>query len=116
MQVIALTGNNLTGMLPKTICDHLPDLEGLYLGRNSLDGVIPPNLEKCRKLQILELTENEIAGTVPRELANLTTLTGLFLMDLHLEGSVNLLPFLFSAKIILIYFPKIDRRDTNGAR
>ncbi|XP_015162645.1 probable LRR receptor-like serine/threonine-protein kinase At3g47570 [Solanum tuberosum] len=88
MQVIALSGNNFTGKLPITICDHLPDLEGLYLGRNSLDGVIPPNLEKCRKLQILELTENEIAGTVPRELANLTTLTGLYLMDLHLEGEI----------------------------
>ncbi|XP_069155066.1 probable LRR receptor-like serine/threonine-protein kinase At3g47570 [Solanum lycopersicum] len=88
MQVIALSGNNLTGKIPITICDHLPDLEGLYLGRNSLDGVIPPNLEKCRKLQILELTENEIAGTVPRELANLTTLTGLYLMDLHLEGEI----------------------------
>ncbi|XP_015077607.1 probable LRR receptor-like serine/threonine-protein kinase At3g47570 [Solanum pennellii] len=88
MRFIALTDNNLTGKLPKTICDHIPDLDGLHLGRNSLDGVIPSNLEKCRKLQILELSENEFAGTVPRELANLTALTKLFLMDLHLEGEI----------------------------
>ncbi|WMV32101.1 hypothetical protein MTR67_025486 [Solanum verrucosum] len=95
MQVIALSGNNLTGKLPITICDHLPDLEGLYLGRNSLEGVIPPNLEECRKLQQLVLSFNEFAGTVPRELANLTDLTKLAMTALHLEGSVKFSSFSF---------------------
>ncbi|XP_060177709.1 probable LRR receptor-like serine/threonine-protein kinase At3g47570 [Lycium barbarum] len=35
MQVIALSDNNLTGKLPTTICDHLPNLEGLYFSQNS---------------------------------------------------------------------------------
>ncbi|XP_060175061.1 probable LRR receptor-like serine/threonine-protein kinase At3g47570 [Lycium barbarum] len=88
MQVIALSDNNLTGKLPTTICDHLPNLEGLYFSGNSLDGVIPPNLEKCRKLQVLALSENEFIGTVPRELANLTTLTILELGIQYLEGEI----------------------------
>ncbi|WMV15334.1 hypothetical protein MTR67_008719 [Solanum verrucosum] len=88
MQVIALANNNLTGELPMTICDHLPNLVGLYLSRNYLDGVIPPTLEKCRNLQILELSINEFSGTVPRELANLTSLTGLYLGEQHLGGEI----------------------------
>ncbi|KAL3365637.1 hypothetical protein AABB24_010654, partial [Solanum stoloniferum] len=159
MRVIGLTNNNLTGKLPTTICDHLPNLEGLQLSsnslrqspsgrrfepqqghwrhykpaaspglrgtnrggpalkqrdpvgtasrvrkatpgnhgkkkkkkkqKNSLDGVIPPNLEKCRKLQRLSLSYNEFIGTVPRELANLTALITLFLgQQLHLEGEI----------------------------
>ncbi|KAM3309213.1 hypothetical protein P3S67_010957 [Capsicum chacoense] len=60
MQLISLTNNNLTGKLPITIRDHLPNLEGLHLSINSLDGVIPPNQEKCRKLQVLALSFNEL--------------------------------------------------------
>ncbi|KAM3376147.1 hypothetical protein P3S68_014861 [Capsicum galapagoense] len=81
MQNIALTANNLSGKLPTTICDNLPNLEGLYLSFNSIDGVIPPNLEKCRKLQTLSLGKNKFFGTVPRELANLTALTSIFNMS-----------------------------------
>ncbi|KAM3309273.1 putative LRR receptor-like serine/threonine-protein kinase isoform X1 [Capsicum chacoense] len=90
MQNIALTANNLSGKLPTTICDNLPNLEGLYLSFNSIYGVIPPNLEKCRKLQTLSLGKNEFFGTVPRELANLTALTRLSLAALHLEGEIPL--------------------------
>ncbi|WMV45317.1 hypothetical protein MTR67_038702, partial [Solanum verrucosum] len=53
---------------------------------NSLDGVIPPNLEKCRKLQVLALSFNEFIGTLPRELANLTLPTKLSIPALHLEA------------------------------
>ncbi|KAH0657642.1 hypothetical protein KY289_026390 [Solanum tuberosum] len=88
MQIIVLNENNLTGKLPTTICEYLPNLERLDLTSNSLDGVIPPNLEKCRKLQILSLSYNEFIGIVPRELANLTALTELYLGDLHLEGEI----------------------------
>ncbi|XP_059287539.1 receptor kinase-like protein Xa21 [Lycium ferocissimum] len=88
MQIIALTGNNLTGKLPTTICDHLPNLKGLYLSFNSLDGVIPPNIQKCRKLQILSLSVNEFTGTIPRELANLTALIELYLGVQHMEGEI----------------------------
>ncbi|PHT44766.1 hypothetical protein CQW23_13924 [Capsicum baccatum] len=89
MQNIALTESNLTGKLPKTICDHLPNMEGLYLSINYLRGIIPPNLEKCRKLQILSLSLNEFIGTVPKEVSNLTALRGLYISALHLEGEIS---------------------------
>ncbi|CAN4102252.1 unnamed protein product [Withania somnifera] len=88
LENIGLTNNNLTGKLPATVCDHLPNLEGLYLSKNYLGGIIPPNLQKCRKLQMLSLSYNEFIGTVPRELANLTALTGLYIIALHLEGEI----------------------------
>ncbi|KAM3309258.1 hypothetical protein P3S67_011002 [Capsicum chacoense] len=88
MKVIALSYTNLTRKLPTTICDHFPNLEGLYLMSNYLYVVIPPNLEKCRKLQILALGKNEYVGTLPRELANLTALTTSSTQILHLEGEI----------------------------
>ncbi|XP_047270265.1 probable leucine-rich repeat receptor-like protein kinase At1g35710 [Capsicum annuum] len=89
MQNISLTESNLTGKLPITICDHLPNLEGLYLSINYLRGIIPPNIEKCRKLQILSLSLNEFIGTVPKEVSNLTALRGLYISALHLEGEIS---------------------------
>ncbi|KAM3309270.1 hypothetical protein P3S67_011014 [Capsicum chacoense] len=93
MQNIALTDSNLTGKLPITICDHLPNLEGLYLSINYLRGIIPPNLEKCRKLQILSLSLNEFIGTVPKEisveLGNLNKLQRLALTRNVFTGSVS---------------------------
>ncbi|XP_049370168.1 receptor kinase-like protein Xa21 [Solanum verrucosum] len=88
LQNVALTENNLTGNLPITICDHLPNLEGLHLSVNYLIGVIPPNLDKCRKLQILSLTYNEFIGTVPRELSNLTDLAEQYIAALQLKGGI----------------------------
>uniref|UniRef100_A0A3Q7GM76 Protein kinase domain-containing protein n=1 Tax=Solanum lycopersicum TaxID=4081 RepID=A0A3Q7GM76_SOLLC len=112
MKILGLTYNNLTGQLPTTICNHLPNLEGLYLSKNYIGGVIPPNLENCRKLQNLSLSYNEFIGIVPRELANLTALTQLYIRALHLEGSVifykkneNVHPFLSSAKLATHTFP-----------
>ncbi|PHT35572.1 hypothetical protein CQW23_23272 [Capsicum baccatum] len=88
MQIIALTGNNLTGKLPETICDHLPNLEGLHIANNNLHGSIPPKVEKCRKLEVLALSINEFTGTVPRELGNITGLAAIYLGYLHLKGEI----------------------------
>ncbi|KAM3376145.1 hypothetical protein P3S68_014859 [Capsicum galapagoense] len=91
IQNISLTERNLTGKLPITICDHLPNLEGLYLSINYLRGIIPPNIEKCRKLQILSLSLNEFIGTVPKEisveLGNLNKLQRLALTRNEFTGS-----------------------------
>ncbi|WMV32125.1 hypothetical protein MTR67_025510 [Solanum verrucosum] len=88
MKNLGLSFNNLTGKVPTTICDHLPNLEELYLSKNYIGGVIPPNLENCRKLQILSLSYNEFIGIVPSELANLTALMELYIIALHLEGEI----------------------------
>ncbi|KAK4710654.1 hypothetical protein R3W88_005167 [Solanum pinnatisectum] len=89
METIDLTYNNLTGKLPTTIY-----------------GIIPPNIKKCRKLQLLSLSENDFTGTIPRKLAHLTALTELYLGGLHLEGTYKSFPrFFFSSKLVFIYFP-----------
>ncbi|KAH0641027.1 hypothetical protein KY285_037613 [Solanum tuberosum] len=94
MRVIALSNNNLTGELPTTICDHLPNLEGLLLSENILGGVIPPNLEKCKKLKVLSLSINEFTRTIPRDLGNITNLTELYLGLQHLDGNLKKLQIL----------------------
>ncbi|XP_049370161.1 LRR receptor-like serine/threonine-protein kinase FLS2 [Solanum verrucosum] len=92
LSILDLQYNGLTGSIPSSIFNittmETIALTGFTSKKNSLDGVIPPNLEKCRKLQILSLSYNEFIGIVPRELANLIALTELYLGDLYLEGEI----------------------------
>ncbi|AQK51873.1 Putative leucine-rich repeat receptor-like protein kinase family protein [Zea mays] len=56
------------------------------VSRNSLTGLIPPEIGNCRLLQWLELDANQLEGTVPEEFANLRYLSKLFLFENHLMG------------------------------
>ncbi|XP_049410731.1 receptor-like protein 34 [Solanum stenotomum] len=63
------TMHNHTGNLPKTICDHLPNLEGLYLPSNYLGNL--------KKLQCLALSRDELTRFVtarPDAICNLKNL------------------------------------------
>ncbi|MFQ6657263.1 hypothetical protein Gotur_027011 [Gossypium turneri] len=40
LKTIDLSNNSLSGSLPDDMCQHLPKLEGLYLGWNELSGNI----------------------------------------------------------------------------
>ncbi|XP_055805177.1 probable LRR receptor-like serine/threonine-protein kinase At3g47570 isoform X2 [Solanum dulcamara] len=88
LKQIGLTKNILYGKLPGNICDNLPNLERLGLSANRFDGLIPPNLQNCSKLQILSLSVNDFAGTIPAEIGNLTMLRELLLGETYLKGEI----------------------------
>ena len=61
---------------------------GLYLWKNQLAGSIPPELAGLSKLTYLNLWENQLTGSIPPELGNLSNLTYLNLRDNWLSGSI----------------------------
>ena len=61
---------------------------GLYLWENQLAGSIPPELAGLSNLTYLFLRNNQLSGTIPPELGNLSNLTVLFLRNNQLTGCI----------------------------
>ncbi len=60
----------------------------LVLGNNNLSGSIPTRLSQLTNLTGLYLSNNELTGTIPVELGQLTNLTGLNLSNNELTGTI----------------------------
>ena len=60
----------------------------LTLSENELGGTIPPELGNLSHLEWLDLSENELSGAIPSELGNLWYLTGLTLARNKLSGEI----------------------------
>ena len=60
----------------------------LYLSSNDLEGSIPPELGNLSKLRLLFLNNNRLSGGIPSELGNLAGLQRLWLHNNRLGGSI----------------------------
>ncbi|KAK6791076.1 hypothetical protein RDI58_010157 [Solanum bulbocastanum] len=78
-EVIDFSFNNLSGKIPITTGLHLPNLKGLNLGLNQLEGEIPLFITNASKLEIVALNDNFLTGTIPNNLENLHELRKLLL-------------------------------------
>ncbi|GKU89713.1 hypothetical protein SLEP1_g3814 [Rubroshorea leprosula] len=58
-----LWGNNFTGLIPAEI-GSISTLEGLFLGRNSFDRVIPETSVNLQNLAFLDSDKNEFGGDI----------------------------------------------------
>ncbi|XP_070674446.1 probable LRR receptor-like serine/threonine-protein kinase At3g47570 [Malus domestica] len=85
---VALSYNNMSGSLPDNMCEHLSSIQGIYLARNQLDGLIPSKLWQCKELREIELVSNNFHGSIPKSLGNLTYFTTILLGDNNLEGII----------------------------
>ena len=63
-------------------------MERLYLGHNQLSGSIPPELGNLSELLGMILFVNRLSGPIPPELGNLSRLRILSLSDNQLSGSI----------------------------
>uniref|UniRef100_A0A7S2UPH9 Leucine-rich repeat-containing N-terminal plant-type domain-containing protein n=1 Tax=Attheya septentrionalis TaxID=420275 RepID=A0A7S2UPH9_9STRA len=69
--------NNLRGSLPNallSVITHLKELEYLDLDDNSLTGTIPSELALLTSLGLLSFSQNLLTGSLPTELATLSSL------------------------------------------
>ena len=64
------------------------DTDSLDLGYNQLTGSIPPEIGNLTNLTYLNLRSNQLTGSIPPEIGNLTNLTRLWLNDNQLTGSI----------------------------
>jgi len=63
-------------------------VRSLVLSDNQLSGSMPPELGNLTKLEFLYLENNQLTGAIPSELGNLTDLTLLHLLNNQLSGNI----------------------------
>ncbi|CAM0907882.1 unnamed protein product [Alopecurus aequalis] len=86
--ILTLSGNKFYGQIPSTI-GNLSRLNKLYLDSNDFTGNIPGSLGKCKQLNMLEMSFNSLQGPIPSQLLNSTSLSlGLDLSNNNLTGSI----------------------------
>ncbi|KAK4278275.1 hypothetical protein QN277_016141 [Acacia crassicarpa] len=112
LQLIDISENNFSGVLPKSIGNfssqlqilnmgvshifgsipneigQLGSLYYLRLGSNFLQGTIPHSVGKLENLVMLSLEENQLYGRIPDIFENLTKLIELRLYDNNFEGTI----------------------------
>ncbi|KAD5961706.1 hypothetical protein E3N88_13179 [Mikania micrantha] len=64
LKVVYLGENQLSGQIPDAM-GNLSSLISLYLSSNMLEGVIPSSLGNCRNLLALYLNDNKLSGKIP---------------------------------------------------
>ena len=58
------------------------------MGRNHVQGIIPPSLESLKDLQYLDFSNNNLSGQIPKFLDHFVFLQYLDLSNNHFEGEV----------------------------
>ena len=88
VKMIELIDLNLDGTLPESI-GLFPHLTTLWIAQNDqLTGTIPSTVGNLTNLQLLDLYSNALTGTVPLSLFNLSHITSFYLYDNLLTGSL----------------------------
>ncbi|KAJ9679637.1 hypothetical protein PVL29_021535 [Vitis rotundifolia] len=73
--LIDLGKNKLSGKMPAWIGGSLSDLIVVNLRSNEFNGSIPLNLCQLKKVQMLDLSSNNLFGIIPKCLKNLTAMS-----------------------------------------
>ncbi|GJN12465.1 hypothetical protein PR202_ga30744 [Eleusine coracana subsp. coracana] len=91
LQYLDIAVAGVTGPLPASL-GALTNLQSLFLFKNKLTGTIPPHWSPHHhlrsSLQVLDLSDNALAGPIPSGLGDLTNLTTLNLMSNALSGTI----------------------------
>ncbi|TQE13586.1 hypothetical protein C1H46_000593 [Malus baccata] len=64
--LLYLQSNSFSGPISSDIDQLMPNLEGLYLFENHLNGTIPDSVCNMRNLEVLALRSNQFSGEFPR--------------------------------------------------
>ncbi|XP_022774461.1 inactive LRR receptor-like serine/threonine-protein kinase BIR2 [Durio zibethinus] len=88
LQILDLSANQLSGMIPPQICSWLPYLVTLDLSSNDLSGPIPPELSNCAYLNNLILSNNRLSGSIPYQLSGLDRLKKFSVANNDLTGPI----------------------------
>ncbi|KAI3773433.1 hypothetical protein L1987_47962 [Smallanthus sonchifolius] len=65
IRLLDISGNLMTGVIPRLIQKFLPGITHLNLSGNSFDGLIPSSIGDLGELNILDLSHNKFCGEIP---------------------------------------------------
>ena len=81
--------NNLTGVIPETIGDKLPNLQHFWFYNNErVVGGLPDSIGGLTKLQSFIAFNTGITGTLPTTIGNMASLRSLYLSDTKVSGAI----------------------------
>jgi len=86
--ILNLTSNNVNGILPREVYTGFNRLKALDLSRNELEGTILPEIGKLEDLEDLFIFENNFSGVLPHEIGHLGNLFNLYINDNKLRGTI----------------------------
>jgi|GEM_PF-3837564 len=86
LKTLALSSNHLAGPLPAGL-GALPNLENLLLARNELTGPWPAG-DPPPHLRVLDLTDNPLGITIPKQIKDFSQMTHLILPNCRLSGAI----------------------------
>jgi Leucine-rich repeat (LRR) protein len=86
LEVLALSENKLSGILPSFMGDFAESLTELYLRDNDFRGAIPSELQQLVQLKALVLSENNFQGGIPSQVHDMKNLTKLDIGNNKLSG------------------------------
>ena len=91
---------------------HISDdrVVGISLDDNDLTGTIPYEIGNLSALQYLYLYDNQINGEIPSEIGNLNTLLYLYLENNQLSGEIPT----EIGNLRFLYYIKLDNNQLNG--
>ncbi|CAN6576106.1 unnamed protein product [Malus baccata var. baccata] len=120
LEVLDLSNNSLSGMIPQCLTAINGPLAVLDLRRNKLSGTLPDNFPENCSLQTLDLNGNVIGGQFPKSLANCRMLevlnlgnnqiTDVFPCSLQSIPSLRVLVLRFNK-----FYDRIECLKTNSA-
>ncbi|XP_026450323.1 probable LRR receptor-like serine/threonine-protein kinase At3g47570 [Papaver somniferum] len=88
LRVLIVSMNNFGGTLPSSIANLTTNLDQLDLSNNQIYGSIPPGIQNLLGLTTLILGYNYFTGSIPPGIGNLQNLGILFLDNNELVGSI----------------------------
>ncbi|CAN6566856.1 unnamed protein product [Malus baccata var. baccata] len=74
LQLLDLSDNNMSGMLPLCLGNLSGNLRVLFLRNNSFSGFLPELDTSTSSLRCIDVSHNQLRGQLPRSLGNCTTL------------------------------------------
>ncbi|KAL0319080.1 UNVERIFIED_CONTAM: putative LRR receptor-like serine/threonine-protein kinase [Sesamum angustifolium] len=111
LKILDIYGNKFTGLLPHSVANLSSQLIRLSMGTNQIHGTVPSGIGDLTELSYLNLESNLFSGPIPSSIGGLTKL-----QEIHLSNNkfMDELPYSLS-NLTLLNLLLVDRNNILGS-